>query len=282
MLDAVVEIHENLRLTGGHFLLTVYSPSQAGACRPGQFGMLRLLNRSDILLRRPMSVYDVISTGKRSKSPTLVRFLYKEVGRGTRAMAQLKPGDAIGLLGPLGHGFFLEEYEAELRRVDQVVHVAGGIGIAALLLSARELHRRKIPQTLFFGGRGAADLVCWRDFRPYVTDTVLATEDGSQGHAGFVTLPVADYLMNHRGRRILLLVCGPGPMMGACVSLAREYGHPCLVSMENRMGCGMGVCLGCSIAVRGEGHGAYERVCTEGPVFWANYVRWEKEVIPQL
>ena len=271
MTDETVLVRENLPLTGGHFLLTVESPGQAQAARPGQFVMLRLLGRSDILLRRPMSIFDVVGEG----SATLIRLLYKKVGRGTDAMTRLKPGDRVGLLAPLGHGFFREDYQKQLGEVDEVVHLAGGIGIAALLPAARELSEQNIRQRLFYGGRSAADLVGWEEFRPYVTDTILTTEDGSRGHKGFVTAPFEDDLKKNRQKRILMMVCGPEPMLKACAALARDYGHPCLVSMENRMGCGVGVCLGCSVSVNGVGHGAYERVCTEGPVFWAGHLSWK-------
>ncbi len=282
MLNNMAEVRENLPLSGGHYLLSLYSPTQARATRPGQFAMLRLPKRSDILLRRPMSIYDVRPASRKSKSPALIQILFKVVGRGTGAMAELRPGDALEVLAPLGHGFFREDYKGMLPRVDEVVHVAGGIGIAALLLAARELHRRGIRQRLFFGGRSRADLVCFKDFGGLVQKTILATEDGSRGRKGFVTVALENHLARNKGRKVLLMVCGPWPMLEACRGLARTYGHPCLVSMENRMGCGLGVCLGCSIGVEGEGHGAYERVCTEGPVFWSDHVRWAAGGTPEI
>jgi dihydroorotate dehydrogenase electron transfer subunit len=347
MYDETVTVVENRPLTGGHFLLSVHSPRQARATRPGQFAMVRLLGRSDVLLRRPMSIYDVapgsagvppapVGGGRRPVAPVsppavpvmrtlplqqagghrpplqsaiqvggplqgrlrpplqqvggpvhgrlrpphqkaeIVQLLYKVVGRGTRLMAELKPGDRVGMLAPLGHGFFQEEYLDRAREADEVLHVAGGIGIAALLLPARELALAGVRQRLFFGGRTRWDLVGVRDFKPYVTATVLATEDGSRGHRGYVTRPLEEYLERRRDKRFLLMVCGPLAMLQASVELAKKYGHPCLVSMENRMGCALGVCLGCCIRVVGEGHGAYQRVCTEGPVFWAERVVWSR------
>jgi dihydroorotate dehydrogenase electron transfer subunit len=286
MFDEIVAVTENRPLTGGHFLLSVQSPRQAKAIRPGQFAMLRLPGRSDVLLRRPMSVYDVkpLSGRLRSKSvhpPQLIQFLYKIVGRGTRLMAELKPGDKLGVLAPLGHGFFVEEYLPQAEAAEEILHVAGGIGIAALLLPARELARHGLSQRLFFGSRTKADLVGLEEFKPLVKGVALATEDGSRGHQGFVTRPLADYLARRRDRKFLLMVCGPWAMLAATVALARQYGHACLVSMENRMGCGLGVCLGCCIQVEGTGHGKYQRVCTEGPVFWADKVIWENEGIPK-
>lgn len=282
MDDRIVAAVENRPLTGGHFLLSLDSPGQARATRPGQFAMIRMLGRSDVLLRRPMSIYDVPPAPRkrhRAAKPELIQLLYKVVGRGTRLMAELKPNDKVGLLAPLGHGFFEEEYLEQAKHADEVLHVAGGIGIAALLLPARQLAQAGVRQRLFFGGRTKYDLVGVPDFKPYVSGTVLATEDGSRGHHGYVTRPLEEYLRKHPGKRFLLLVCGPWAMLEASVALAKRYGHPCLVSMENRMGCALGVCLGCCIRVVGEGHGAYERVCTEGPVFWADKVVWEKEAI---
>ncbi len=287
MYDETVAVVENRPLTGGHFLLSLLSPRQARATRPGQFAMLRIPGRSDVLLRRPMSIYDVKprsalhrNGGSRGRAE-LIQLLYKVVGRGTQLMAGLKPGDEVGLLAPLGHGFFREDYLARAARADEILHVAGGIGIAALLLPAREMAQAGFRQRLFFGGRTKNDLVGVRDFKPWVRQAVLATENGSAGHPGFVTKPLESFLLAQRNRKFLMMVCGPWPMLHASVELARRYGHDCLVSMENRMGCGLGVCLGCCIHVVGEGHATYQRVCTEGPVFWAEDVVWEAESIPK-
>ena len=295
MSDEVVGVTENRPLTGGHFLLSLHSPRQAQATRPGQFAMVRLLGCSDVLLRRPMSIYDVKPAKVRqpadrrgrsritfsSRPPEIIQLLYKVVGRGTRLMAQLQSGDQVGLLAPLGHGFFDEEYMAQARAADEILQVAGGIGIAALLLPARQLAQARLRQRLFFGGRTHRDLVGVEDFKPYFNHLTLATEDGSRGHRGYVTQPLQQYLERNRGKKFFLIVCGPWAMLHASVELARKYGHRCLVSTENRMGCALGVCLGCCIRVDGQGHEAYQRVCTEGPVFWAEKVIWEKESLPK-
>jgi dihydroorotate dehydrogenase electron transfer subunit len=312
MYDEAVTVVENRPLTGGHYLLSVHSPRQARATRPGQFAMVRLPGGLDTLLRRPMSIYDVKPAraggpGLRRKAgatvrlrspsldkvegspgptgysqqPEIIQLLYKIVGKGTRLMAALRPGDKLEMLAPLGHGFFPEDYLAEARASSEVLHVAGGIGIAALLLPARELAREGMRQRLFFGGRTKDDLVGVEDFKPYVDTIVLATENGSRGHRGFVTQPLEEYLLKNRTKKFLFMICGPWPMLEATVKLAQKYGHRALVSMENRMGCAIGVCLGCSIRVQGTGHSAYERVCTEGPVFWADRVVWERENLPK-
>ncbi len=288
MSDEIAVVTENRPLPGGHFLLSLQSPGQARATRPGQFAMVRILGRSGVLLRRPMSIYDVkAASNGRSKPagaalPEILQLLYKVVGRGTQEMAELKPGDRVGLLAPLGHGFFEEDYLERAKEADEVLHVAGGIGIAALLLPAKSLADRHIPQRLFFGGRTQWDLAGLEDFEPLTGKPVLATEDGSRGYPGYITHPLGEYLELHSPKRFLLLVCGPWGMLQAVVGLARRYGQQCLVSMENRMGCGLGVCLGCSIRVEGEGHGTYQRVCTEGPVFWSERVVWASEAIAKI
>jgi len=283
MYDDMVAVIENRPLTGDHFLLSLDAPRQAPAVRPGQFAMVRILGRSDVLLRRPMSIFNVTPKEgrdggpRRGRATRIVQLLYKVVGRGTRLMAQLTPGDKVGLLAPLGHGFFEEEFLPRAHESDEILHVAGGIGIAALLLPAKLLAEAGFRQRLFFGARTKDDLVGAKEFKPLVRATLQATEDGSAGYRGFVTRPLEDYLTAHTNQKFLLMVCGPWAMLRATVELAKRFRHPCLVSMENRMGCGLGVCLGCCIRVEGEGHEAYQRVCTEGPVFWAEKVVWETE-----
>jgi len=206
MFDEVVVVTGNRPLSGSHFLLSVESPRQAQATRPGQFAMLRILGRSDVLLRRPMSIYDLKagnSDGKnarRAGPSTILQFLYKVVGHGTQLMSELKPGNQIGLLAPLGHGFFEEDYLPRAHEADEILHVAGGIGIAALLLPAKRLAEAGFHQRLFMGGRSKADLVGVENFRSVVRGALLATEDGSAGYRGFVTRPLEEYLARHSNK----------------------------------------------------------------------------------
>jgi len=282
MYDETVKVLENRPLSGGHFVLSLDAPRQAPAVRPGQFAMVRIFGRSDVLLRRPMSIFDIPAADspkpgspRAESQPRVIQLLYKIVGRGTRLMAELTPGDKVGLLAPLGHGFFEEDYLPQAHECDEILHVAGGIGIAALLLPAKHLAEAGFKQRLFFGARTKEDLVGVKEFKPHISAMLLATENGSAGYRGYVTRPLEDYLTKHTNKKLLLMVCGPWAMLRATVELAKRFRQYCLVSMENRMGCGLGVCLGCSIRVQGTGHEAYQRVCTEGPVFWADKVVWE-------
>src|SRR5580704_3873358 len=220
MLDQTVSVTENRPLSGGHFILSLDAPRQAPDVRPGQFAMVRILGRSDVLLRRPMSIFDVRpmeqgNAGTRDKppAPRIMQLLYKIVGRGTRLMADLKPGDKVGLLAPLGHGFLLEEFLPRAHEADEILHVAGGIGIAALLLPAKQLAEAGFKQRLFFGGRTKQDLVGIKEFKPLVRAMLLATENGAAGFRGFVTRPLEQYLTKHSDRKFLLMVCGPWAML---------------------------------------------------------------------
>ncbi len=189
-------------------LLSLDAPRQASAVRPGQFAMVRILGRSDVLLRRPMSIFNVMAvSGHRGKSrpgqaPRIMQLLYKTVGRGTRMIAELKKGDKVGLLAPLGHGFFEEEYLPRAREADEILQVAGGIGIAALLLPAKRLAELGFKQRLFFGARTKADLVGTAEFKPLVRATLLATENGSAGYHGYVTRPLEEYLAGTRQQEV--------------------------------------------------------------------------------
>ncbi len=118
-------------------------------------------------------------------------------------MAELKPGDKVGLLAPLGHGFFEEEYLPRAHECDEILHVAGGIGIAALLLPAKQLAEAGFKQRLFFGARTKDDLVGVKEFKPLVRAMLLATENGSAGYRGFVTRPLEEYLTKHTNKKVL-------------------------------------------------------------------------------
>ncbi|MGM0397035.1 MAG: dihydroorotate dehydrogenase electron transfer subunit [Bacillota bacterium] len=208
---------------------------------PGQFYMLRGWNGLDPFLPRPISIADV-QEGK-------LTLLYEVRGKGTHIISQLKEGDGLSVLGPLGNGF------PEMGN-KKVALVSGGIGIAPLLYLARTL---ECEIDLLAGFRSQPYFT--DEFRPYVKGINITTEDGSHGHRGFVTeiLSPEDY--------DAIITCGPTPMMEALTGLC-ENKTELWLSMESHMACGIGACLGCTIeTVRG-----MERVCKEGPVFNAQEV----------
>lgn len=217
--------------------------------RPGQFAMLALdpeRTHRDPLLPRPMAVY-------RGDAHAL-EFRFKIVGRGTRIMAELAIGAAVGVLGPLGNGFALPDGPATL--------VGGGSGIASLFELARDARPR--PRVLL-GGRTRAEILGLEDFELLGLELGVATDDGSLGHRGFVT----ELLAPRAGETIY--ACGPDAMMQRAHAIASAAGARCRVSLESNMACGFGVCLGCAVKTPA----GFRYVCTHGPVFDAAALGWE-------
>ena len=232
----------------------------------GQFAMLKPHSGFEPLLRRAMAFYRV----ETDRTAVHAEFIYQIIGRGTESLARLMPGAEVDCLGPLGKSFDLNETGRE------AVLVAGGAGSPALYILAEELLRRQIPTRLFLGGASHGDLCGLDDFRALLgTDRVVtATIDGSDGMTGFVTSPLEDYL--DRTDDVQLYACGPDPMLHRVARIAAERSLPAQLSLEAPMACGYGICVGCAVPVRHdcpEGF-IYQKVCTDGPVFWSHDLAW--------
>ncbi len=255
------EIVRQEQLTPEIFRLTLKAPEIASSARPGQFVMVQTTSCYDPLLRRPLSIHQTVADEQ-------VQLMYKVVGKGTRLLAGMTPGQKLNLTGPLGHGFDLAGKQA-------ICLVGGGMGIAPLYFLAREILRTNKPPkcVVLLGARTAAELgPLPRDFMDIgITETHLATDDGSLGHHGFV----ADLLAQHLtpDHQWAVCTCGPHPMMKAVVSQCRKQGWGCQVSLETMMACGISACLGCAIP-RADLSGPYLHVCKDGPVFKAEEVAW--------
>ena len=256
-------------LPGKYFLISLELILAPEAVRPGQFFMLGLPSRGDSwdpLLNRPLSVMDV-AAGSRPGTAEMV-FLVKQVGRGTRLLAELKPGEAVFANGPLGSAF------PEPEPGQRLALVGGGVGIAPLFLAARQWQLRS-DLVVFYGGRSLAELPLRGRLAELRLESLhLVSEDGAVGTRGLVSEPLAAFLSRHRVDR--LYACGPPPMMAVVGQLAEASGVPAWVSLESRMGCGIGVCLGCAVPIRRGGETGMLRVCREGPVFPAAQVEWNQ------
>lgn len=272
-LTAAVERQDDLG--AGYHLLTLAAPEVAREIRAGQFVMIGLTDIDQMLIRRPFSVA-MVSPAPRGGEPTSVSLLYRVVGRGTTLFSRLQPGDELALLGPLGRGFWLPDpaLEGEAGDETELLLVAGGIGNAIFPLLLQELGTRAARTTLFFGGRTRHDLTLLDWFERAAGRVVTATEDGSLGHRGFVTEPLAAHLDAGPDRRRLVMACGPHAMLRAVAALCLDRGVPCQVAMEETMACGFGVCLGCVVEKRQpeSDFDRFVRVCTEGPVFDAREI----------
>jgi dihydroorotate dehydrogenase electron transfer subunit len=264
--DHLLRIESNRHLGASYHLLTLASGADLPAWAPGQFAMISLGERSDPLLRRPFSIYNLHSPG----SGRTVQALYKILGRGTSILAGVRSGDALACLLPLGRGFSPAREGGE-----QLVLVAGGVGIASLHpLAAAEVREGRSP-LLLYGCRSAEEIAGAAPTREVGIETLVATDDGSFGHQGLVT-DLLDATLRERGSAgRILCACGPTPMMKATAEVARRHRIRCYLSLESSMACGFGVCVGCVVGSRRTGGGtSYVRTCVEGTVMDAAEIVW--------
>jgi dihydroorotate dehydrogenase electron transfer subunit len=226
--------------------------------RPGQFVMVHLPGLRAPLLRRPFSIHQLIFDKNQIKGLVL---LFKIAGPTTRALAQLRPGDPLDLLGPLGNHFTLPQ------GVHRVYMAAGGIGVAPMLflkwfLERRGIHKENI--TLFLGGRGQDDLVCKDEFHQQEITVKVSTDDGSEGEACLLTDPLETATKNHPPD--MIYACGPTGMLKCVAGIAETYSVACQISVETLMACGVGACLGCAVSSLKD-PSKYLHACIDGPVF---------------
>ena len=258
-------------LSADAYLLFFEAPTLPSTSLPGQFTMVRTPGEG-LLLRRPYSICSV--------EPETHRFslLVKVVGQGTGALVELPLGSGVHCLGPLGTSF--ERPSAGAR----AVVVAGGVGIAPFLYFCESLAQNGMMARVLLGGRQARDLYLKDEFVELGMEVVCSTEDGSDGHRGVVTDLLMDALEGPRP--VQLYSCGPSGMLRRVAEMAADRNVPHQVSIERRMGCGMGCCLGCVVFVSdaikqdGNGEGNYRRACTEGPVFDADRIHWDRDQHP--
>jgi dihydroorotate dehydrogenase electron transfer subunit len=249
------------RLASDIHRLTLLCPEIAKTARPGQFVMLRIAPTAlDPLLRRPFSIYQTTAGGR-------VQILYKKVGKGTGIMAGLHPGDMVDLVGPLGKGFPID-----LRQ--RPCLIGGGMGVAPLFFLATWLLRHPEAEPLvLLGARNREELrAIATDFEDLGIPVGTATDDGSEGHHGYVVDLLTDSLREDGGRPWHVFSCGPYPMLRAVAKLCHLRSCPCQVSLETMMACGIGACLGCALP---QAHlEGYLHVCKDGPVFDAGQLAW--------
>ncbi|MDR1162916.1 MAG: dihydroorotate dehydrogenase electron transfer subunit [Candidatus Accumulibacter sp.] len=232
---------------------------------PGRFVMLRVEGTTDPLLRRPFAIFDADA----SSGGAVFEILYRVVGKATAILSAKKEGDVLDVLGPLGKGFDLAVPAAEH------VLVGGGVGLAPLYALAKELRAASSTVRLFAGGRGRDDIVRAEAFASLGVECHVATEDGSIGERGLVTQPLTRHLES-QGAKATIYACGPEGMLRAVAKIAARHALPCQVSLESRMACGVGVCLGCVVGGRRAAPQTpdFRCVCSEGPVFDANEIDW--------
>lgn len=212
--------------------------------RPGTFVEIAI---DGLYLRRPISVCDV-EAGK-------LTLIYKVVGKGTAKMAEAVPGDTFKILTGLGNGYDVEKAGAK------PLIIGGGVGVPPLYLLAKELIKKGAKPVAVLGFNSASDVFFEEEFKKLGCETRVTTVDGSYGSKGFVTDALPDDYT-------YFYTCGPLPMLKAVYNKTKTGGQ---FSLEERMGCGFGACMGCSIMTAG----GPKRVCKDGPVFEKEELLWK-------
>jgi len=260
------KVIENRQEAPGIFQLVLEAGD--GACLPaaGQFYMVRTGKGHDPLLRRPLGVLKAEQSRERGLR---LSFLYQVRGRGTALLSGLLPGEDIDVIGPLGSGWRLEDTPS------RVIAVAGGMGIVPLYAALKAISTSKdnVRTELVYGSRSGPELVLYQELEALADKVALCTEDGCMGEQGLAPDIFSGLLTDVTDEKPLVLACGPRPMLQKVRRTCVDHGLDCQVSMEARMGCGMGACLTCTIQGTS---GENLRVCREGPVFVAADIDWER------
>ncbi|WP_082678595.1 dihydroorotate dehydrogenase electron transfer subunit [Chlorobium limicola] len=252
--DIPAAITSSRKISRDVSIITFECPEIAAAARPGNFVNIKVNASTQPLLRRPFSIHNV--------EGSTIDIMAKTVGCGTAILADSACGDTMQVLGPLGNCFNTSECT-----FDTALLVSGGIGTAPMFFLEKKLTEQKTACINFIGGRTSEDLLRYK-----LSNCRIATDDGSEGFRG----TVVDLLENNIGQmkengRLKVFACGPNPMLKAVAAFCRKHNIPCEVSLESVMGCGIGICYGCSVEVTTpEGGTESILLCREGPVIDAD------------
>lgn len=247
---------ENIALNSTNFLIKFQAPFALPEIHPGQFVNMEVKNTDLVFLRRPFSVFEV------SRTENTLSVIIKILGRGSKKLTELNVGEQVSLVLPLGKGFSYPDSK------DRILLVGGGSGVAPMLFLAKQSGLPSQNVDVILGARTSEDLILAEEYQKF-GGLHFTTEDGSTGSKGFVTHhPI---FQNNLSQYTKIYACGPDAMMKAVAKKAKEAGIFCEVSLENLMACGFGVCL-CCIEPTIKGNLC---VCTEGPVFNINDLKWQ-------
>ncbi len=287
MKNARALILENKKAASDIYRMRVESAYLGRKSRPGQFVEVRCSEGGNPLLRRPLGIHRISKGG--------IELLYEVVGKGTELLARKERGETLDVIGPIGNGFDIKStvpsgpIGPKGRRHSQqsTVLVAGGIGVAPMLALADSIvhspqptvHSKERKVYALIGAKTKNHILCENEFKKAGAKVMVATEDGSSGKKGFITGCLETLLSTRDCRLWTIYACGPTPMLKAVAAIADAHRIYCQVSLEERMACGVGVCLGCPVkvktlyAVRSTQY-EYKMVCKDGPVFNAEEIAW--------
>ena len=247
----ICEVVDNTLLTDAVFSITVKNRDLAHGSFPGQF--LHIKCGEARILRRPISICNIKNDN--------IRFVFEVKGEGTRWLSKCRVGEELDILGPLGNGFSMPE--------GRLIIVGGGVGTPPMLFAAESAKNGAVA---ILGFRSADRVILTDEFKKACDDVYLTTDDGSVGIHGAVTKPLEELLKS--GEFSSVMSCGQIMMQKAVAELCAMYKVPCQVSLEERMGCGVGACLVCACAILGENGKEMSRACVDGPVYISDKVVW--------
>ena len=248
-----LRIVEKKKLSKDVFVLELTSSGRIPEMKPGQFVEVKIAGSPGTFLRRPFSVHDVNYSGN------TFRLLIQITGKGTESLSNLRTGDSLNMIYPLGNSFSLPE------KGERILMAGGGCGIAPLLFLGKYLKSNAFNPDVLLGFKSGERVIEYDEYSE-IGKVYLTTEDGSLGKQGFIT----DHPILNSNNYDVIYCCGPDPMMKAMAKYCRERNIKCEVTLENLMACGIGACLCCVVdTVRGN-----LCTCTEGPVFNINDLKW--------
>ena len=242
------------------FKYSVEAPDIVKDAKQGQFIEIRVSDNVEPFLRRPISIHNM------DKENGILEFIFQVKGKGTKILSEKVEGDLIDIIGPLGHGTF------EYNDFQNIAIIGGGIGVFPLYELAKNAKNDSKNVNIYLGFRNKDFVVLEDEFKELANKLILTTDDGSYSEKGFAI----DFLKKdvEDGKIDCIFACGPLPMLKAVRNYAIEKNIPCQISLEEKMGCGLGVCLGCAVktAESSSEKPEYVHVCKAGPVFEAKDV----------
>ena len=263
------KIISNIEILSDIYELKFLSEYISDKAKPGQFINVKCSDGIDPILRRPLSI---CSIDEKNKS---VIVTFRKKGRGTAYLAEKKSGDLLDLVGPLGNGF------ENSKKYRNIAVVGGGIGIFPLLFLLQQKSADSFCNiTAYIGFETKSKIILENEFAQCCNNLLLSTDDGSKGYKGFITDLLEYDLMQRKNedeKYDIIYSCGPVPMMKKVAETAMRQRIKCQVSLEQRMGCGIGACLSCVCKIKQNQNNdwIYKRVCKDGPVFWGEEVDFD-------
>lgn len=242
------------------YKFSVKAPEIVESAKPGNFIEIRVTDGIDPFLRRPISIYNL------DKENGILEFIFQVKGKGTEILAKKEKGNDIDIIGPLGHGTF------KFDKYKNIAVIGGGIGIFPLYELSKQAKQNDVKVNCYLGFRNTDFVMLEKEFEEVTDKLIITTDDGTYKNKGFAI----DYLKNdmeHENYECIY-ACGPLPMLRAVQKYAIENNIDCQLSLEEKMACGLGVCLGCAVKTAKSQKDApeYWHVCKGGPVFNAKDV----------